>query len=183
MKISLQCSGNIQKILTEVLTGRGILIDDTASVFLVEKGLPVPEHGVVVLFDAANLNELLEFLDELKPNSPSRSENGTVVGKKNDTFELIKLSEIIFFEGDNNTTYCQTRHSRYEVKKKLYELESSLGGKNFIRVNKSYLINVLMVNEIIPWFGGKLLLKFKELNIEVEVSRKNVPSFKNFIDM
>jgi DNA-binding LytR/AlgR family response regulator len=40
-----------------------------------------------------------------------------------------------------------------------------------------------MVSEIVPWFGGRLLLKFKGLVAEIEASRKHVPSFKSFIGM
>jgi DNA-binding LytR/AlgR family response regulator len=173
----------MQKVLTEVLNTRGLSIDDAASVSLVEKGLPVPGHGITILFDPAGLDELLAFLDQFKPGLQSHGENETVVGKKNDTYEIIKLESILFFEADDNDTYCQTQNSRYEVKKKLYELEKELRDKAFVRVNKSYLVNVLMISEIIPWFGGRLLLKFKDFKLEVEVSRSNVASFKSFIGM
>lgn len=183
MKFSLQCSGNMRKVLAEVLMARGFIMDDAAPFSLVEKGFPVPGQGITVLFDMAGLNELMEFLDQLKPGTQPRDETATVVGKKNDIYEIIKLADIIFFEADDNDTYCQTKNARYEVKKKLYELEKDLRDKAFIRVNKSYLVNVLMIGEIIPWFGGRLLLKFKDLKLEVEVSRNNVASFKSFIGM
>jgi Response regulator of the LytR/AlgR family len=167
----------------EILASRGISIIEDAYVSLVEKGLDLPEKGIAVAFDPLNLDELLEFLDEFKPAAPSWNDTDTIVGKRNDSYEIIKLNDIFFFEADDNDTFCQTRNNKYEIKKKLYELESGLNDKGFIRVNKSYLINILMVSEIIPWFGGRLLLKFKDLKAEVEVSRKNVPLFKNYIDM
>jgi len=54
---------------------------------------------------------------------------------------------------------------------------------NFIRVNKSYIVNILMVKEIIPWFGGRLLLKFSGSEEKIEVSRNYVKDFKQFLGM
>ncbi len=183
MKLSINCSGNNRKLLEELLAARGIGIDETASVSIIEKGYPVPKNGLAIFFDPHNLNELLEFFDELRPLSPQRNENEMIVGKRNDSYELVKFDEVVYFEADGNNTYCQTGNQRFEVKKKLYELENELGDKGFIRVNKSYLINIMMVREIIPWFGSRLLLKFKNILTEIEVSRKSVPVFKKFIDM
>jgi DNA-binding LytR/AlgR family response regulator len=182
MKLSLHCSRSIQKALSEILAARGIAVVDDALFSLVERGFPAPAEGIAVSFDGANLDELLRFLDAFKQDA-SRGESETVVGKRKDAYEIIRLDDVFFFQAEDNDTYCQTKRQRYEIKKKLYELESSLYEKGFIRVNKSYLINILAVSEIVPWFGGRLLLKFKDLNSQIEVSRKHVQSFKNFIGM
>ena len=183
MKLSLHCSRSIQKALSEILAARGIAVIDDAAFSLVDRAFSPPANGIAVLFDGAKLDELLQFLDGLKQDAASRSESETVVGKRKDAYEIIRLDDVFFFQAEDNDTYCQTKRQRYEIKKKLYELESSLYDKGFIRVSKSYLINILTVSEIVPWFGGRLLLKFKDLNTQIEVSRKHVQSFKSFIDM
>jgi DNA-binding LytR/AlgR family response regulator len=183
MKLALRCSQSIQKVLSEILAARDIVVVDDAPFSLVDRAFPAPDKGIAVLFDAANLDEVLQFVDELRQEGALRSESDTVVGKRKDAYEIIKLDDVFFFQGEDNDTYCRTRCQRYEIKKKLYELESGLYEKGFIRVSKSYLVNILMVREIVPWFGGRLLLKFKDLDAQVEVSRKHVQAFKNFIDM
>ena len=69
------------------------------------------------------------------------------------------------------------------MKEKLYELEGKLPRSQFIRVSKSYIVNIGNVKEIIPWFGGRLILRFTSGNKEVEVSRSQVKSFKEFLGM
>lgn len=164
---------------------RGIGIDAGAEVFLVERGLVPPETGITISFDPANLGGLFDFLDDMGSSASAKNDSDTIVGKQNEkeSFEIIKLDDIYYFNADDNDTFCRTRNGVHEVRKKLYELENNLYDRGFVRVNKSFLVNILMVSEIAPWFGGRLLLKFKDMDEEVEVSRKNVPLFKQYIDM
>ena len=90
---------------------------------------------------------------------------------------------VCFFMSDGNYVYCQTDVQRLEVNKKLYELESSYADMGFIRINKSHVVNILKVNEIVPWFGGRLLLSFKGIKDEIPVSRHYVSGFKEFLGL
>ncbi|HNX57733.1 MAG TPA: LytTR family DNA-binding domain-containing protein [Spirochaetota bacterium] len=179
------CSDRNRKIISEMLASRGIEIDAGAEVSLIERGLASPDTGISVSFDPANLGGLFDFLDDMGLTALSKNDSDTIVGKQNEkeSFEIIKLDAIYYFNADNNDTFCRTRSGVHEVRKKLYELEKNFYDRGFVRVNKSFLVNILMVSEIAPWFGGRLLLKFRDLDDEVEVSRKNVPSFKQYIDM
>lgn len=183
MKINLICNQNTKKVLTELLNTREITVDQDTSVCLVEKGAPISDQGISIVFDPLNLDELLDFLDTFGNRPPSAIDGDVLVGKKKDGYELLKTDDVIFFEADGNYTYCQTRNSRFEIKKRLYELEENFSSRGFIRISKSVLVNILMIKEIIPWFGGRLLLKFKEIGAEVEVSRNNVQLFKKYLDM
>ena len=120
--------------------------------FLVDRAFSPPANGIAVLFDGAKFDELLQSNPKngLQQDAASRSESETVVGKRKDAYEIIRLDDVFFFQAEDNDTYCQTKRQRYEIKKKLYELESSLYDKGFIRVSKSYLINILTVSEIVP---------------------------------
>jgi DNA-binding LytR/AlgR family response regulator len=62
-------------------------------------------------------------------------------------------------------------------------MEKLIACNNFIRVNKSNIINVLKIKEIIPWFGGRILLRFISSEERIEVSRNYVKDFKQFLDM
>lgn len=69
------------------------------------------------------------------------------------------------------------------MKQKLFEMEKIISRKNFIRVDKSYIVNILAIKEIIPWFGGRLLLRFNGSEERIEVSRNCVQDFKQFLGM
>lgn len=100
-----------------------------------------------------------------------------ISGKDKDSILVIKRADIVFFQAIGNDVYCITEEGRYKVEKKLYQLESMLFQYSFIRVNKSYIVNILKIDEIIPWIGSKYILKM-ENGDEVDVTRTYYPSFK-----
>jgi len=182
MKLRLICSDHIRNAVSDLAAMRNITFDDSAGTSLVEKGEHQPDRGIIILFDQANLGELVGFFDELD-RLPVSYEGDTIVGKRDERFEILRLEDIYFFTADDNDTRCRTKQGVYGVRKKLYELERTLGDRGFIRVNKSYVVNILKVSEIFPWFGGKLLLRFSDIKTDVEVSRRNTPAFREFIGM
>ena len=151
-----------------------------ADLVLVQKGLSVPEKGLAILFSPDDLSSLIKFLSEV-----SAENRGTAVlaGRKHNTFEPVRVEDILFFKADGNYVFCHTGSSVFEIKQKLYEIEKMFFSNNFIRVNKSFIVNILKVKEIIPWFGGRLLLKIPESSERIEVSRNFVKGFKDYLGM
>lgn len=181
MIVNLCCSNN-EKTLIEMLKIRGITVDNEASICLVERGNNIPENGIIIIFDPTKLDELVEFLNEIKSTTNHKIKESSVLAAKNeDIYELVPIDNIYYFIAEGNFVYCESEKSKVEVKKKLYELEEELAHKGFIRVNKSYIVNILKIKEIIPWFSGRLLLRFKSQKEDVTVSRNYVKSFKNFL--
>ncbi len=183
MNVNLICSDTNKKVLSEIITSRKITLDPYAFIHIVEKGAAIPASGVTILFDPNNLNELVKFLDHFYPSSSQSKTMEVLMGKKDHVFEVLKPDAIYFFVSDGNDVYGLTENRKYEMNKKLYELESILTHKGFVRVNKSNVVNIMKVNEIIPWFGGRLLLTFKGIADEIQVSRHYVSYFKEFLGL
>lgn len=153
---------------------------EPAEVHLVEKGLPIPENSLCLVFDAEHLGDLLRFINKIAPN---RQSPPFLIGRKHETFQPLLLSDILFFRSCGNILYAHTEQQAYEIKHKLFEMEKLIACENFIRVNKSNIINVLKIKEIIPWFGGRILLRFTASEERIEVSRNYVKDFKQFLNM
>ncbi len=181
MICSLLCTRN-EKIIAGTLISRGITISENADLAIVEKGLPVPEKGISILFDPNDLNALIEFLDTFLDSFQGRKFDVIPV-KSEESYELIKAEYVYFFTAEGNNVCCHTETGRFTVKKKLYELEQELAHCGFVRVSKSSVVNIMKVNEIAPWFGGRLLLLFNKKKEEIEVSRSYVRSFKKFLGL
>jgi len=182
MLINLLCSDPLKKILTAVIEAHGIQISPNANITLLEKGFEFPSQGISVVFDHQSLGDLTDFLDTLsrKPDS-----NKTIiVGRHPDSekYEIVPLDDIICFKAEGNFAYCITENSKLRVKNKLYELEVTLLEHGFIRISKSFMVNIQHVAEISPWFGSRLLLKLKNSK-EIEVSRNYVKEFKEFLEI
>lgn len=181
MRTDLICSDNLRSVLTELLSARGIAIDEKSDLAIVESGYEIPNGKIAVVFDILNMAKLVEFLDKI--SRAGEDTLATIVGRNEDIYELIPIKLVNFFEGRGNNTYCITGNGEYRVKEKLYELEERLPPQRFIRVNKSFIVNISSVKEIIPWFGRRLVLKFNQGDIEIEVSKNYIKSFKEFIGM
>ncbi|MBT4637969.1 MAG: LytTR family transcriptional regulator [Deltaproteobacteria bacterium] len=183
MKVNLVCSSRNEKVLIEIFKSRQISLDKSATISFVERGHSTPESGVSVLFNYFELNDLIDFMDSFQVSATKNHKLELLTGKKDNSFEVIKPDMICFFMSDGNYVYCQTEVQRLEINKKLYELESSYADMGFIRINKSHVVNILKVNEIVPWFGGRLLLSFKGIKDEIPVPRHYVSGFKEFLGL
>jgi DNA-binding LytR/AlgR family response regulator len=94
--------------------------------------------------------------------------------------QLIKIKEVLYFESVDKKTYAYQSETVYEIKFRLYELESVLPQMKYIRISKSIIINISAVEMIEPEEGRRL--KVKLMNGErVLISRMYVKEFKNRI--
>lgn len=84
---------------------------------------------------------------------------------------FIDVDSIIFMEKERKKTIIYTRDGRYDTYESLAELERRLNNKIFFRSHKSYLINLQMVERIIPWSNGTYLIKFRYTNNDALLSR------------
>lgn len=188
MKIRLICSKSFELLLQEFLETRDFTISDNAEFTLVERGLELPETGLSLVFKPDEMEQLLSFLKKLfagndKNEKKSASLPGHLTGQAGDNYELINYQDIILLETELGDIFARTSKGRdYRIKEKLYELEELLAGEGFIRINKSNIVNILHINEIVPWFNGRILLKLNN-HKEVEVSRSYAGDFKEFLGL
>lgn len=179
MKLNLICSDPHRLMLQELLGARSITIDAQADLCLVESGCPPPPDRLCILFQPGHIPALLDLLNRL---ASSGEESGVIVGRINeDRYAVIAHEQIFYFEARGNYTFCVTSGGEYRVREKLYELEGGLPQDKFIRVSKSFIVNIENVSEILPWFGRRLILRFAGSKLEVEVSKNYVKTFKEFL--
>jgi DNA-binding LytR/AlgR family response regulator len=138
----------------------------------------LPPDAITIFFESRNLSHLIEFLEML----PVKREGlrNAIVGRKGDKYEIVSFDKIMYFEAEGNDVYCCTQNEKLTVKNKLYELESSLFDKGFIRISKSIIVNILAIKEVIPWFDSRFILKLQN-NTKLEVSKKFSKNFKEFL--
>jgi DNA-binding LytR/AlgR family response regulator len=167
-------------LLRELLKASGCGENDGADIVLTESGRPLPDKGLAVVFRTDDLAPLVRFLQTFT----ARPEGMPVlIGRKHQTWEPLKIEEILFFKAEGDSLFANTARQPYEMRQKLYELAGLLPPGRFIRVNKSYVVNILQVREIVPWFGGRLLLRITGSEERIEVSRHYLPDFKQFLGM
>ncbi|SDF25691.1 LytTR family DNA-binding domain-containing protein [Sporomusa acidovorans] len=182
MNIRLLCSRALHSLLAEHLDARGWEVGEEGDVTLVERGQEAPDQGVIIRFSPEDLETLTGLFDT---RSGRREGIRQVIGgwhESKETFELIPHDRILYIEAMGNSVYLVTPEQSLSVKSKLYELEHALRAKGFIRISKSLIVNIVNVREIVPWFGGRYVLRLTN-NKEVEVSRTYMKDFRAFLEI
>lgn len=188
MKVCLICADHYRPLLEDILETRGFTLSHAATLFLVEHTHAIPEHGVSIVFNSKDIDQLMKLLDNIsleyiEKKKAAEALTTHLLGQKNDRYELIHYQDIIFIVADKGDVFLRTHKDKdYRLKEKLYELEKSLQPEGFMRINKSTIVNVLHIHEIIPWFNGRLLLKLTNKE-EVEVSRSYANDFKTYLGL
>lgn len=94
---------------------------------------------------------------------------------------IFDLKDVVYFETSKNKVIAHINSATYETRSKLYELESNLRTKGFIRINKSVIVNVDYISAVEPEFSGNYIAHMKCENIKLVISRKYVKDFKKYI--
>ncbi|MDD4096738.1 MAG: LytTR family DNA-binding domain-containing protein [Oscillospiraceae bacterium] len=183
--IALVCETEIRDAMVALLSANNIRVDPDSPYAAVERGRSIPDDKIVILFEWRRVDRFFELIApkdrKVNPLDPSPK---TFIGKApNDTMEIIAHGRICFFEARGNIVHCVTSDGEYRIKEKLYELEGTLPTDRFIRVSRSYIVNIENVAQIIPWFGRRLVLRFNNTRKEVEVSKSYAPAFKDFLGL
>ncbi|GMN07609.1 LytTR family DNA-binding domain-containing protein [Croceitalea sp. MTPC5] len=91
---------------------------------------------------------------------------------------LVKIGSISHFEIVGNYTRVHFEDHKPLLYKSLNQIEEKLPEQSFFRVNRQQIVNINHIQNVVPWFNGKL--KLTMLNgCEVEVSRRQSYLFKD----
>ena len=143
-------------------------------------------HASYYLMKPISIDELIKAVDyvaEIKSKEDALQNQvlipkiTTVKGKitipQQDGFEVLETSDIMYCKADDNYTeiYLNTNKKKL-VSKTLKYFELALRDNGFVRVHKSYLINVNEVVKYIKGKGGSVVLSHGK-EISVSVSKKS----------
>ena len=119
-----------------------------------------------------NLIKLKEILDYI---SLKQGKEEVLWIKTEDTEEKIKLSDIFYFEAQNQNVIINCGSKEYVTRYNLKEFEKELVNKNFIRVHRGYLVSLEKITKL-----GKGCV-YLETDICIPVSRSKEKELKSAI--
>ena len=106
-----------------------------------------------------------------------KSRQGSLTGTKDSRQYEIAVSDIYYFESVDGKTFLYTKDQVYETSYRIYELESMLRCKNFLRVSKSMLLNLMKIRSIQSALNGRFAAVLLS-GEEVIISRSYVKGLK-----
>lgn len=90
---------------------------------------------------------------------------------------------LLFFADGRNVLLVNDQNRKSFLDYKLEELEEILDPAIFFRANRSFIININYISEVIVYSGSRLKIKMKlEFEKDIIVSREKVATFKNWFN-
>ncbi|WP_027340283.1 LytR/AlgR family response regulator transcription factor [Halonatronum saccharophilum] len=135
-----------------------------------------------------NLKDLIDTLDN-NLESKKVDDNDFCINKfpvrgKRGNIKLILSKDIVAIYTKGRNVYAKTNNQEYQIDFNLLEAEEKLKGCEFLRVHRSYLINLNLVKEIIPWFKGKYqVVMMDEKQMRIPISRSKVKTIQKIFGL
>lgn len=180
MDIELNCSETLRDKLEELVAGRDIHVVDDAMVVLVEAGFYQPSDKICIVFQADAYIDAIGLLTRDPIGETMMS--STIAGFHNNRYMVIDIGDILYIESDGSGIRCITKTQSCILKKTLSYYEKCFYHKGILRINKSQLVNLMNVREIVPWFNSRYVLAL-ENQIELEVSRLYSKALRKALDI
>ncbi|NIG22329.1 response regulator transcription factor [Pantoea sp. Al-1710] len=113
--------------------------------------------------------------------STQQSAPQTVNLVKDERIIVTDINDIYYVEAHEKLTFVYTRREAYVMSMAISEFCSRLPEPLFFRCHRSYCVNLSKIREIEPWFNNTYLVKLRDLDAQVPVSRSKVKAFRQLM--
>jgi DNA-binding LytR/AlgR family response regulator len=93
---------------------------------------------------------------------------------------MVEVADIDWIEAAGNYAVLHVSGETLEIRSTLTKLESELDPKRFVRVHKSYVVNVARIAEVTPWISGDWRIRLQD-GAEVNLSRRYRQRFEALV--
>jgi two-component system, LytTR family, response regulator LytT len=109
-----------------------------------------------------------------------KDQNEKLAVSVEDRIILVNMEDIVYIESTDGGSTIHTTIDQYKVSDPLIVLERKVSTSRFLRVHRSYIVNVDQIVEIEPWFNSTYNLHMKDVST-VPVSRTYVKELKQVL--
>ncbi|MFC5590784.1 LytR/AlgR family response regulator transcription factor [Sporosarcina soli] len=137
-------------------------------------------------YDEEQLKQTIDRIEKvLFPAMPVDSSGmlGKLAVEADGEINYLLPQEILYMYRDEKVTKIITHTQEYEVRTTLKELESRLEPFSFFRIHKGYLVNLMYVSRLTPWFNGAYQLELEGLDTKLSVSRNYVKDLRQRLEL
>ncbi len=136
------------------------------------------------LVKPVEVDRLRQAIERLKPAEETVARIERIPVEKAGKKLLLQVEDIFYIMAKDDYSYLHTDGERYLSTISLAQLERKLEPSGFWRVHRRYLVNLAKVKEVVPMYGGTLLLTLTDgETTQVPVSRRRVPSLKKVLGL
>lgn len=139
-------------------------------------------HYVLKPFDRDQIEGVIARYQQergLLAGPPSSGKIAVTSGRKT---ILVELDQVVFLQTEFRGCRIHTLEESFQENIPIGEHERRLKGRRFLRVHKSFLVNLDHVQELIPWHNNGIALKMAGwADHPIPVARNNVRELKQML--
>lgn len=135
----------------------------------------IEDDKINIIFSKHQCDEVNTLLDLIVYKQPKHINCTDYRGTKR-----VKARDIDYVYFDDNSTIAVIRNKQYTVKETLTELEDYLFDKDFVRINKYTLVNILKIDYIQPALNSRVDLLMNNSDV-ITVNRTYLKRFRKKI--
>ena len=133
--------------------------------------------GAVVPAPLTHLEQALQLLQK-------KNYKNQFMVRTGEHIHSVPASDIILFYAEDRNVFllCENR-KKYIIDYKMEELEDLLDPTLFFRVNRSFMVNINSIKDVIVYSNSRLLIRLHtDCDKEIVVSRERVQEFKDWFN-
>lgn len=134
------------------------------------------EPNIIIYTNEVNEN-ISKIVDKIK-----QEEISSINAVKDEKIFILKTKDIEKIYSLNGKVFLESEKDKYEVKKRMYELEELLPKDSFIRISNSEIINLDKVSNIDLKIYGTLKISFFSGHTSY-ASRRYIKKIKEFLNI
>jgi len=138
---------------------------------------PYHESRIITMLNKLEASAQQQFAQP----SNQQSAPQTVNLVKDERIIVTDINDIYYVEAHEKLTFVYTRREAYVMSMAISEFCSRLPEQLFFRCHRSYCVNLSKIREIEPWFNNTYLVKLRDLDAQVPVSRSKVKAFRQLM--
>ncbi|BDM63148.1 DNA-binding response regulator [Shewanella sp. NFH-SH190041] len=96
---------------------------------------------------------------------------------------ITPVTQLCYAQADEKITRVFTAAGEFTLPLTISELTERLPANDFFRCHRSYCVQLAQIREIIPWVNSTYLLKLKDVPGEIPVSRSNLKTFRELMQL
>ncbi len=124
-----------------------------------------------------SVDQLAKSIERVRPLQ-KRADDFRIMSKNGESYYLLKPEEIFYVKADLSEVQLRTSKGFSYYAQKISDLEKWLAPYNFVRVHRSYLINIDKIKAMETIEQSKLCFTFEGIADEVESSKDGAKAFR-----
>ena len=123
------------------------------------------------------IEKLLKKYSELKNPEGNPQYIQRILVKENKKISMLPMKDVYYIESSGDYVKLQLKSKCHLLNESLSNLESQLDPKQFLRIHRSFIVNIDYIKEFIPHFNGEYFV-IMENDAQVKLSRSYKDQFK-----